>query len=80
MIIVHKIGDFLFDLFPNAKKATDKIEALTQSIKEFYTYRAFVPKVSIEANISGVSSFIDLTRLDIYSCFLSTISLLSTAP
>jgi len=51
MIIVHKIGEFLYHLFPSAKNATNKIEALTQSIKEFYTYGAFVPKVSIQDDI-----------------------------
>lgn len=51
MIIVHKIGDFLFDLFPSTKNATNRIEALTQSIKDFYTYNAFVPKVSIQNDL-----------------------------
>lgn len=55
MIIIHRIDDFLFDLFPKAKTSGgDKLETLKQIIEEFYTYGPFRPKVTIENDLLKV--------------------------
>jgi tetratricopeptide (TPR) repeat protein len=53
MIIIHKIDDFLFDLFPKAKIAGmgEQLDIVKQVIEEFYTYGPFKPKVSIESGL-----------------------------
>ncbi len=47
MIIVHKIEDFLFELFPNAKNNEGSFDALKDELERYYTYGAFKPKVTI---------------------------------
>lgn len=45
MIIIHKISELLFELFP---KAMGKKEDLKQIIEDFYAYGPYRPKVTIE--------------------------------
>lgn len=47
MEILHKIDDFLFELFPRAKESSNRIEVLTDELIEYYTYGAFKPTVEI---------------------------------
>ena len=47
MVILHKLEDFLFELFPKAKEAGNDNDILIQELKEFYTYGPYNPKVSI---------------------------------
>lgn len=50
MIIVHKISDFLFDLFPKAKANGKNIEILKQELENYYTYGVHKPTVSIDSD------------------------------
>lgn len=46
MVIVHKIEDFLLELFPNYKQTND-LAVLKEELEKYYTYGVFRPKVSI---------------------------------
>lgn len=48
MQILHKIDDFLFTIFPSAKKGDE--QSLKDTIQDYYTYGPYKPKVSIEDN------------------------------
>jgi len=47
MLIVHKIEDFLFELFPNARNNEGNFVTLKDELERYYTYGAFKPKVTI---------------------------------
>lgn len=47
MIIIHKVSEFLFDLFPKAKEFGNSIEMLKEEIQTYYTFGIYKPKVSI---------------------------------
>ena len=47
MVILHKLEDFIFELFPKAKAAGNDNDILVQEVREFYTYGPYTPKVSI---------------------------------
>lgn len=47
MVIVHKIEDFLLELFPNYKQTND-LAVLKEELEKYYTYGVFRPKVSIQ--------------------------------
>lgn len=51
MIIIHKIDDSLFDLFPKANEFGKNNEKLIEEIQEFYTYGIYKPKVEIKDNL-----------------------------
>ncbi len=38
MVILHKIEDFLFELFPKAKQAGNNESVLVEEIKQFYSH------------------------------------------
>ncbi|HNL71962.1 MAG TPA: tetratricopeptide repeat protein, partial [Leptospiraceae bacterium] len=49
MQIIHKIDDFLFNLFPNIKKeGDDKNSLLVEKLEQYYSYGQYKPKVRIE--------------------------------
>src|SRR3989337_3584369 len=48
MIIIHKINDLLFNLFPKAVEGGKNKEALKEALIDFYTFGPFRPKVEIE--------------------------------
>ncbi|MBI5633730.1 MAG: tetratricopeptide repeat protein [Nitrospirae bacterium] len=60
MIIIHKIDDFLFNLFPAAKEAKEAKEAgkdlslLKEEIANYYTFGPFKPKVEIQDDLITV--------------------------
>src|SRR4030042_2332776 len=63
MIIIHKISDFLFYLFPKAKEKGSSLDALREELTDFYTFDPYRPKVEIdgelvkiEINTSAISS------------------------
>jgi hypothetical protein len=37
MIIIHKVSDFLFDLFPKAKEMGNSLDALREELTGYYT-------------------------------------------
>jgi Tfp pilus assembly protein PilF len=45
MVIIHKIGDFLYNLFPKAK---DSVDSLKEELTDYYTFGPFRPKIDIE--------------------------------
>ncbi|MBL7837018.1 MAG: tetratricopeptide repeat protein [Bacteroidetes bacterium] len=47
MVILHKLEDFLFELFPKAKADGKNNGTLIEELKEFYTYGPYNPRVSI---------------------------------
>jgi len=48
MVIVHKLGDFLFELFPKARTFGDSLDILKEEIESFYSFGPYKPKVSIQ--------------------------------
>lgn len=54
MIIIHKINDFLFNLFPQVRKKGNSLEALKDELVDYYTFGPFRPKVDIEGDFVKV--------------------------
>ena len=50
MIIVHKISDFLFDLFPRAKANGKNNDILKDELEKYYTFGVYKPKVKMESD------------------------------
>ncbi|MBI5073587.1 MAG: tetratricopeptide repeat protein [Nitrospirae bacterium] len=64
MIIIHKIDDFLFNLFPAAKegrKEDKDLSLLKEEIASYYTFGPFKPKVEIQDDLITVE--IDTTAI-----------------
>ena len=55
MHIIHQINDFLFELFPKAREAGNRIDVLKMEIERFYTIGPFKPMITI------VHGIIDIT-------------------
>lgn len=51
MKIIHKIDDFLIELFPKYQKSTDDLEALKAEIEKYYTFGPYKPTVSISGEL-----------------------------
>ncbi|MGL2993489.1 tetratricopeptide repeat protein [Flavobacterium sp. TSSA_36] len=49
MQIIHPINTFFFTLFPSLEKRNE--EEITTSLKKYYTYGPFVPKVTIQDQV-----------------------------
>jgi hypothetical protein len=45
MKIIHKIDDFLLELFPQYKKSTNDLEILKAGIAKYYTFGPYKPIV-----------------------------------
>ncbi len=63
MIIIHKINDFLFNLFPKISEKGKSLELLKEELVDYYTFGPFRPKIDIEGDfvkieigISSISS------------------------
>src|SRR3989337_1618065 len=54
MIIIHKINDLLFNLFPKAVEGGKNKEALKEALIDFYTFGPFRPKVEIEGDLAKI--------------------------
>jgi hypothetical protein len=54
MIIIHKISDFLFDLFPKAKERGNGLDALREELTDYYTFGPYRPKVEMEGDFVKV--------------------------
>jgi tetratricopeptide (TPR) repeat protein len=48
MQIIHKVDDFLFELFSKAKQADKSLDVLKEEISRYYTFGPYKPQVSIE--------------------------------
>ncbi|MDR3596640.1 hypothetical protein, partial [Clostridium sp.] len=46
MIILHKIDEFIWNLFPNAKKFGNDRNILVEEITDYYSYGPYKPKVT----------------------------------
>ena len=51
MIIIHKVDDFLFNLFPQAQGEGNSREMLKDALIDYYTFGPFRPKVDIEGDL-----------------------------
>lgn len=51
MIIIHKIDEFLFSLFPKAKETGNSIEILKDELGNYYTFGPYKPKVEINEDV-----------------------------
>lgn len=47
MIILHKIDEFIWNLFPNAKKFGNSSNILIEEITDYYSYGPYKPKVTV---------------------------------
>ncbi len=54
MIIVHKINDFLFDLFPKAKAFGNSTDILKEELEAYYTFGVYKPKVSVDSDFAQI--------------------------
>jgi len=50
MIIIHKINDFLFNLFPKIREGKNSSDLLKEGLVDYYTFGPFRPKVDIEGD------------------------------
>jgi tetratricopeptide (TPR) repeat protein len=50
MIIIHKLNDFLFNLFPKTRERGSSLDALREELTDFYTFGPYRPKVEIEGD------------------------------
>ena len=60
MTIIHKIEDFLLELFPKYK-ASPNVGTLKEELENYYTHGPFKPQVTIEGNIATI--IIDTPRI-----------------
>lgn len=51
MIIIHRLDDFAFEIFPETKKIKDNLKELENYFTEFYTYGKIKPQVKIEDGV-----------------------------
>lgn len=49
MIIIHKIDDLAFELFPELKGKELNNQLLIKTLTNFYSYGAFAPKIEIQS-------------------------------
>ena len=61
MVIVHKLGDFLFELFPKARTFGDSLDILKEEIEAFYSFGPYRPQVSI--NTDFIEIMIDVPSI-----------------
>ena len=61
MIIIHKIGEFLGELFPRYKASGYKEDVLKEELTEYYTYRVYRPTIEIKDGFVSVN--IDTQRI-----------------
>ncbi len=61
MQIIHRLEDFLFELFPTAKANREDLNILRDELAKFYTYGPYKPKVTIENG--WVTIDIDVPRI-----------------
>jgi len=54
MIIIHKIDNFLFNLFPKAKEGDKDHSLLKEEIAGYYTFGPYKPKVEIEDDLISI--------------------------
>lgn len=54
MIIIHKIDDFLFNLFPKTKEGDKDLSLLKEEIASYYTFGPYKPKVEIENDLISI--------------------------
>jgi len=54
MIIIHKVNDLLFSLFPKALEQGKSMESLKEALIDFYTFGPFRPKVEIEGDFAKI--------------------------
>jgi hypothetical protein len=52
MQIIHKIDEFLYEIFPTLKRGDER--SLKEAIQAYYTYGPTIPKVSIEDGLIKV--------------------------
>jgi tetratricopeptide (TPR) repeat protein len=50
MIIIHKLNDFLFNLFPKTKEKGNSLDALREELTDYYSFGPYRPKVAIEGD------------------------------
>jgi len=59
MQIIHKIDEFLYEIFPTLKSGDE--QSLKEAIQAYYTYGPHKPKVSIEDGLIKVDIDIPTT-------------------
>ena len=62
MIIIHKVGEFLGELFPRYKASGFDEAILKEELTQYYTYRVFQPKVDLKDGYVTIN--IDTQRIE----------------
>ncbi len=61
MIIIHKLSDFLFDLFPKSKEFGKSISILKDELTAFYSFGPYKPEISV--NSDDIRILIDIPSI-----------------
>jgi tetratricopeptide (TPR) repeat protein len=54
MIIIHKLNDFLFNLFPKTREKGSSVDAIRKELTDYYTFGPYRPKVEIDGDFVKV--------------------------
>ncbi|GAA4444852.1 hypothetical protein GCM10023188_47360 [Pontibacter saemangeumensis] len=60
MVIIHPIDPFLFELFPRAKAANQRIDVLKEEMSAYYTVGPYKPSVTVKDDVVEVRIDTDL--------------------
>ena len=61
MIIIHKVDEFLGELFPRYKESGYNEEVLKEELTQYYTYRVYRPTIEIKDGFVSIN--IDTQRI-----------------
>lgn len=61
MLIIHKIDDFLFNLFPKAKQSGKSCEILKEELTGYFTFGSYKPKVTVDGGFVRIE--IDISKI-----------------
>lgn len=62
MIIIHKISDFLDELFPKYKASGHNLDVLKQELADYYTFSVYRPQIEISEGYVKIN--IDTQRIE----------------
>jgi len=48
MTIIHKLDDFIFEIFPDTKDIKNNVKELRSYFEKYYSYGSYIPEIKIE--------------------------------